>query len=113
MTTRNRSIEVTESTVQGTLRRGPAPALAADEERAIRMRVGAALPRSAPLERKGAGNEDLEIELLAMEIELYMKMRDQLVAHAARRAAEAKAVPAPAGASRAKDKIVRALRAKR
>lgn len=120
MQKRTRStVVVSESTVQATLRRGPARELAAEEDRAVRMRVGASVPAGAPLDRKPAGTEDAEIELLAAEIEMFMRMRDQLRAHAARRAgarAQAASQPAPVAASRmspTKAKIVRALRNKR
>jgi hypothetical protein len=98
---------VTENTAQAALRRAPAKVLEPEEEKALRMRLGASLPRSAPLQRVAEG-EDLEIELLAYEIEAYMKWR----AHQAERAAptgRAARSPVP---SRAKEKIVRALRKK-
>ncbi|HET7753167.1 MAG TPA: hypothetical protein VFK85_04590 [Anaeromyxobacteraceae bacterium] len=116
MQTRNRSTVVSESAVQATLRRAPARELQADEDRAMRMRLGASVPAGAPLERKPAGNEDAEIELLAAEIEMFMRMRDQLRAHAARRAATSAAAAEHrpvARVSAAKTKIVRALRKKR
>jgi hypothetical protein len=93
----------------------------------MRMRLGATLPPGERLERKPRGDEDAELEVLAAEIELFMRMRDQHRAHAARlgRAAAAKtahaakaepAARSEAAASRmspAKAKIVRALRKKR
>ena len=98
---------VTENTAQAALRRAPAKVLEPEEEKALRMRLGASLPRSAPLQRVAEG-EDLEIELLAYEIEAYMKWR----AHQAERAAPTgRAAPTPVP-SRAKEKIVRALRKK-
>jgi hypothetical protein len=83
----------------------------------MRMRLGASAPVAAPLERKPKGNEDAEIELLAAEIEMFMRMRDQLRAHAARRAGRTAAAAAerPSTAARPsamKTKIVRALRKK-
>ena len=118
MQTRNRSTTVvTESKVQATLRRAPARELGAEEDRAMRMRLGASIPAAAPLERKPRGNDDAEIELLAAEIEMFMRMRDQLRAHAARRAAasapvERRAVAVAPRTSPTKSKIVRALRKK-
>lgn len=96
---------VTEASVQAALRRGPARQLAADEEKVIRMRLGAALPRKAEVEWMGTADEELAIELRAIEIETYLKLR----AHQARRAMPA---PRAARAPSAKDKIVRALRRK-
>ncbi len=121
---------VTESAVQATLRRGSTPALAADEERLLRMRVGAGLPLSARLERIAAAS-DTEIELLAYEIEAHLALKErrarQAAPNAARTSGTARAartahdrparsetpVPARAGTtSRTKEKIVRALRRK-
>jgi hypothetical protein len=106
MQTKNRTAVVTEAGAQAALRRGPTPELAPDEERAVRMRLGAPLPRTARLERKVAAG-DLEIELLAWEIETFMKWKAHVAAIRAR--AEPKAAPAT---SRTKEKIVRALRKK-
>lgn len=107
-TRRSRTAVVTEQAAQSALRRGAAAGLDATEERALRMRLGASVPLSARLERLAVAS-DQEIELLACEIEAYLQLR-------ARRAAAAPA-PAPAraavpAASRAKEKIVRALRRK-
>ena len=99
---------VTEGAAQALLRRAPAKELAPEEEKVMRMRLGASPPRTAPLERAGEGITDLEIELQAAEIEAYMRwkvMREE-------RAAVSRA-PAPAALpSRTKEKIVRALRRK-
>jgi hypothetical protein len=86
------------------LRRRGASSLAAVEEKVLRMRLGAALPRKSEIEWMGTESEELAIELRALEIETYLKLR----AHQARR-------PAPAATratSRTKEKIVRALRRK-
>jgi hypothetical protein len=91
---------VTESAVQAALRRGPAAELSAEEEKAMRMRLGASLPRGARLERKVLQGSDAELELLAYEIEAYLRTRP---------AAAPRATPRD---SRAKEKIVRALRKK-
>jgi hypothetical protein len=98
-----RTAIVTESAVQAALRRGPAVELGAEEEKAMRMRLGASLPRGAALERKVLAGTDAELELLAFEIEAWMAAR------ARGAAARPRAVPRD---SRAKEKIVRALRRK-
>jgi hypothetical protein len=94
---------VTESAVQAALRRGPAVELGAEEEKAMRMRLGASLPRAARLERKVLEGSDAELELLAFEIEAFLELRSRTAAGRAR--------PAPRD-SRTKEKIVRALRKK-
>jgi hypothetical protein len=99
---------VTEGAAQAALRRGPAKSLAPDEEKVLRMRLGATPPRTAALERSGAGLTDLEIELLSYEIEAHMKWR----AHLAERAAPVAAPARVPTTSRTKEKIVRALRRK-
>ncbi len=99
---------VTEGTAQAALRRSPAKELAPEEEKVLRMRLGAAPPRAAPLEKAGAGLTDLEIELLAYEIEAHLRWKEHRAAHEARRARPAP-TPVP---SRTKEKIVRALRRK-
>ena len=98
------AVAVTEAAAQAVLRRGPARELAAEEERVMRMRLGASLPRHQVLERAGRGHTDAEIELLAYEIEAFLKLRERRA-----RPARPAAVAAP---SRAKEKIVRALRKK-
>ncbi len=78
----------------------------------MRMRLGAAPPRTAPLERTATEPlSDLEIEVLSYEIEAYMKWRAQAPAPV-RAPARARAAPAQARDSRTKEKIVRALRKK-
>jgi len=97
---------VTEGAAQAALRRGPAKELSPEEEKVMRMRLGAAPPGAAPLERLGEGLTDLEIEIYAAEIEAYMRWK-------AREEDRAAPVHAPAPApSRTKEKIVRALRKK-
>lgn len=93
---------VTEASAQAVLRRRGASQLAAVEEKVMRMRLGAALPRKSEIEWMGTESEELSIELRALEIETYLKLR----AHQARRAAPAVAP----STSRTKEKIVRALR---
>ena len=95
---------VTESSAQAVLRRRGARQLAADEEKALRMRLGASLPRKGEIEWMGTEDEELSFELRALEIETYLKMR----AHQTRRVVTA-AAPTT---SRTKDKILRALRRK-
>jgi hypothetical protein len=95
---------VSEAAAQAALRRGATRELDPQEEKVMRMRLGASPARTAPLEQAGRGLSDLEIELLSYEIEAWMKMK-------ARRAegATARLAPVP---SRTKEKIVRALRRK-
>ena len=93
---------VTEASAQAVLRRRGASQLAAVEEKVMRMRLGAALPRKSEIEWMGTESEELAIELRALEIETYLKLR----AHQARQAAPA----AAPSTSRTKEKIVRALR---
>lgn len=97
---------VTEGGVQGALRRAPARELAPEEEKVMRMRLGASPPRTAPLEHAAAGLSDLEIEVRAAEIEAWMRWKARMAEGASPRRG---AVPVP---SRAKEKIVRALRRK-
>ncbi len=100
---------VSEGAAQAVLRRGGARELAPEEEKVMRMRLGASPPRTAPLERAAEGDAELEIELLAYEIEAFMKLRARREADAAPSPAAARAAPRP---SRTKEKIVRALRKK-
>ena len=99
MATKTAEGVITEAAAQSVLRRGATRELAPSEEKAMRMRLGAPLPRTGALEWVGEGNEELKIELRALEIETYLKLRQ----HQARRS------PAPRS-SRTKEKIVRALR---
>jgi len=103
-TRRTRTAVVTEQAAQSALRRGAALDLDATEERALRMRLGASLPLSARLERIAVAT-DAEIELLAYEIEGFLKLKE-------RRAAAAPARAAVPTTSRTKEKTVRALRKK-
>lgn len=97
---------VTEGAAQAVLRRGTARDLTSEEDRVMRMRLGASPPRSAPLERAAEPGSDLEIELRAAEIEAYLRWKAREVEP---RAGLAEARPLP---SRTKEKIVRALRKK-
>ena len=96
---------VAEGAAQAALRRGPAPELQPEEEKVIRMRLGAGLPLSARLDRIATAS-DTEIELLAYEIEAFLHLKER-----SRGAMCAPPTPTPT-ASRAKEKIIRALRKK-
>jgi hypothetical protein len=103
---------VTESAVQAALRNGSRASLGAEEERVLRMRVGAGLPLAARLERIAVAT-DAEIELLAYEIEAFLAMKQRRRAPAARGNGRAPATaPTASTTSRTKEKIVRALRKK-
>ena len=95
----------TESAAQAALRRGPARGLAAEEEKVMRMRLGASLPLSARLERIALAS-DAEIEVLAYEIEAHLRMKGL------RSATRVRAIEVAPTSSRTKEKIVRALRKK-
>ncbi|HET6440202.1 MAG TPA: hypothetical protein VFG59_19215 [Anaeromyxobacter sp.] len=92
----------TEPAAQAALRRAATTELSPEEERVMRMRLGAVPPQDAPLERLALPESELGIELLAAEIEAHLRWRE----HEAQRAL---ASPRP---SRVKEKIVRALRRK-
>ena len=107
---RSRTAVVTEGAAQSVLRRAAAPELSSEEEKVMRMRLGATPPRAARLERAVEADEELEIELRAMEIEAFMKWKAHLASRAPAAVIPRAAQPAKAGHSRTKDKIVRALR---
>jgi len=96
---------LSEAVAQAALRRGPTRELTPEEERVMRMRLGAAPSPPAPIERIAEGREDLEIELLAAEIEAHLRFREHLLGRAAVR-------EVPPRPSRKKEKIIRALRKK-
>jgi hypothetical protein len=107
---KSRTAVVTEGAAQAVLRKAVAPELSSEEEKVMRMRLGATPPRTARLERAVVGDEELEIELRAIEIEAFMKWKAHLAERAAPRT-EPRTTPAPRpGHSRTKEKIVRALR---
>ncbi|MBN8469409.1 hypothetical protein JYJ95_23155 [Corallococcus exiguus] len=86
--------------------------LTAEEEKALRMRHGAGAPsKSAPLPRAAGANAELADELLVIEMQLMKAMRARTAAKASKAPAAVPTREAPANA--AKDKIVRALRAKK
>lgn len=105
---------VTESSAQAALRRRGARTLAADEDKVLRMRLGASLPGKTELEWVGTADEELEIEIRALEIETWMKMRAHQAASRTTRPAAARPASRPpaTAAARTKEKIVRALRRK-
>ena len=94
-----------EAAVQAVLRRGAASELTPEEEKVMRMRLGASLPREQALERTGLGAADLELELMAFEIEAFLKQRQ-------RRGRPERTAPVATHPSRAKERIIRALRRK-
>jgi hypothetical protein len=102
---RTSATQMTESAVQAALRRGPAVGLAPDEEKVMRMRVGASLARGAVLERIALAT-DAQLEVLAYEIEAFLHLKSAAAPNGPVQP------PAPSGTSRAKEKIVRALRKK-
>ena len=91
-----------EASVQAVLRRGAARELSSEEEKVMRMRLGASPSRGQALERVGRGLADVEVELLAFEIEAFLKLRE-------RQGRTRVAAPHP---SRAKERIIRGLRKK-
>jgi hypothetical protein len=104
-TKKRATVVATEPAAQAALRRNATRDLTPEEERVMRMRLGAVPPGAAPLERIAKAGTDLEIELLAAEIEAHLRWREHLA-----EIARAPAV-APLG-SRSKEKIIRALRRK-
>ncbi|MBK9518546.1 MAG: hypothetical protein IPO09_14585 [Anaeromyxobacter sp.] len=108
---RTADVVVTEGAAQAALRRGAAPGLTAEEEKVLRLRLGAALPRTSELEwTERELSEDQQIELQAAQIEAWMKWKDHLARQRAGQPAT-RTLPAPQP-SRVKEKIVRALRKK-
>jgi hypothetical protein len=81
--------------------------LSSEEERALRMRYGGKTDLGGPLPQAAAGNEELQDELLLIEMQLMKAWRSRL----GMSVVNGKVVHAQP--SKAKDKIVRALRKKR
>jgi hypothetical protein len=102
---------VTESVAQVALRRGATGTLAPGEERVLRMRLGAGLPGPTVLERITTATDE-QLDLLAIEIETYLRLTERGLAPGMRRVVPAPAVTTVAPASRTKEKIIRALRKK-
>jgi hypothetical protein len=100
-----RTAVVSEGGAHAALRRGTTRELSAEEEKVMRMRLGASPPRTAPLERSFEPLSDLEIEVRAAEIEAWMRWK----AHVASEGRPEEPRPQP---SRAKERIIRALRKK-
>lgn len=107
---KSRTAVVTEGAAQAVLRKAVAPELSSEEEKVMRMRLGATPPRSARLERAVEGDEELEIELRAIEIEAFMRWKAHLAERDAVKTEVRTAPTARPGHSRTKEKIVRALR---
>jgi hypothetical protein len=105
---------VTEGAAHAALRRGRARELTPEEDKVMRLRLGASPPATSALEwTEEELSEELQIELQAMQIEAWMKWKAHLATVRAPRPAAVRADPAPAPhPSRAKEKIVRALRRK-
>jgi hypothetical protein len=116
--TRSSGAVVTEGAAQAALRRGQARELTPEEEKVMRLRLGASPPATTTLEwTEEELSEDLQIELQAMQIEAWMKWKAHLAAQRAPRTGPRTATgrTAPTAAprpSRVKEKIVRALRRK-
>ena len=98
--TQKTSSSTTTSTEVRDLLRTAAKKLSAREEKALRMRSGSIIGRDEPLPRRGQAHPEARAELLALEIELKQKLL----------ARKAPAEAAPEVRSKAKDKIIRALR---
>jgi hypothetical protein len=85
--------------------------LNAREEKAVRMRSGAGIDLKAPLPRRGTRTAGTQAELTALEIELRRKLMERnghgQVLGAKK---QEEADPVPQVRTRAKDKIIRALR---
>jgi hypothetical protein len=93
--------------------------LSAREEKALRMRTGAGIDADAALPRRGTKSVETKAELTALEIELTRKLAERSAATAEERALPATGVgrrpehteeAKPQVRTRAKDKIIRALR---
>jgi hypothetical protein len=94
------TVAVTAAEVKGALAK--TRTLSSEEEKALRMRFGAAEESRTPLPRAAAGNADLSDELLLIEMQLMRAFK--------KRAAATMVQPTERNA--AKDRIVRALRKK-
>lgn len=109
-TTATRSRTLTSTEVTTALKKGAG--MTATEEQVVRMRQGAKAAPGQVLERKAAEGSEAGDELMLMEMQLLKAYRAHLAAKQAK-AAPAKAAARPSTDSRAKEKIVRALRNKK
>jgi hypothetical protein len=108
------TVEVTTEEVRAKLAR--AKTLTSEEDKALRMRHGAGAPDlRAPLPQAAGGNAELQDELLLVEMQLLrafrargapLRSRENHIATPMRASAEPTS-------SRAKEKIIRALRKKK
>lgn len=99
MTQKTSSSTITSTEVRDLLRTA-AKKLTAREEKILRMRSGTSIAKDQPLPRRGQAHPEARAELLALEIELKRKLE----------ARKGSAEAAPEVRSKAKDKIIRALR---
>ena len=97
----------TQTTEVREMLRKAAERLSAREEKAVRMRTGAGVDLKTALPRRGKTVEG-RAELTALEIELTRKLQER--ASQQERATAPAAGEAPQVRTRAKDKIIRALR---
>jgi hypothetical protein len=97
MANKGSSGTTTHTQIRKTLRTA-AERLSAREEKAVRMRTGTGIDAEAALPRRGTKSVEASAELTALEIELTRKL------------AERNPEPQPQVRTRAKDKIIRALR---
>jgi hypothetical protein len=114
----------TTRTEVGKILQTDAERLSAREEKVLRMRTGAGIDAGAALPRRGTKSVETKAELTALEIELTRKLAERNgateeralpaspVAKAGRpeHTDETKDEPQPQVRTRAKDKIIRALR---
>jgi hypothetical protein len=92
--------------------RTAAERLSAREEKAVRMRSGSGIDPQAALPRRGTATVEARAELTALEIELTRKLaeRNGKAKAAGRVQSPENEAEAPQVRTRAKDKIIRALR---
>jgi DNA-directed RNA polymerase sigma subunit (sigma70/sigma32) len=99
--TKSSSQTMTSTEVRELLRTAAAK-LSAREEKVVRMRTGATLPKPRSLARRGQEHPEARAELYALEIELMQKLQ-------ARAEPAAKAHRQPVR-TKEKEKIIRALK---
>jgi hypothetical protein len=83
-----------------------APSLSADEERALRMRIGVGLAPSERLDQKASPREAVAAKLAQIELMAFRSMGQKI--YGIGRAAAAR--PLAVGSSSRKEKIIKALR---